>query len=404
MQKRLRLALVATLVASGLTISPSAQADTATFSCGAGTYTVTLGVASAGGTCTGILTLDGSVTSIASAAFQNSGLTSVTIPEGVTSIGSAAFYNSHSLTSVSLPSSLTSLTDQAFRQTGLTSVTIPSTVTYVGYLTFAIASNSLTSVTFIGGSSNLTIAHAAFQSGGFTSITLPSNLTALEYRAFEATNRLQTIRFLGNAPTVAANFNALPTPLPTVYTTANATGFTSTWKGLTVVSPPDSPTALAATAGDGSASISFTPGVSDGGGAITNYQYSVDGISYTAFSPADTSSPVSISGLTNGTTYNIRLKAVNAAGAGNASAAVSVTPAAPIVTTNNQAEREAGASRQAQEQRELLELLSIIPSIASMSTSLGALAVAASKQKCVSGKVIKFIKRGAKCPAGFVKK
>lgn len=78
--------------------------------------------------------------------------------------------------------------------------------------------------------------------------------------------------------------------------------------------------------------------------------------------------------------------------------------AAPAVSTNNQAEREAGALRQAREQRELLELLSIIPSLGSMSTLFGTLAVTASKQKCVKGKTIKFVKKGAKCPKGFVKK
>ncbi len=89
---------------------------------------------------------------------------------------------------------------------------------------------------------------------------------------------------------------------------------------------PAAPTGLAATAGDSQLSISFTPG-SDGGAAITNYQYSTDdGATYTAFSPAQTSSPVVITGLTNGTTYQVRLKAVNSVGAGTASAAAAGTP------------------------------------------------------------------------------
>lgn len=88
---------------------------------------------------------------------------------------------------------------------------------------------------------------------------------------------------------------------------------------------PDAPTGLSATAGNGEASISFTPG-SDGGSAITNYMYSTDGITYTALSPADTSSQITITGLTNGITYSITLKAVNAIGDSVASASVSVTP------------------------------------------------------------------------------
>jgi hypothetical protein len=88
---------------------------------------------------------------------------------------------------------------------------------------------------------------------------------------------------------------------------------------------PAAPTGLSATAGNAQATISFTPG-SDNGTPITNYQYSTDGVNYTALSPADALSPITITGLTNGITYNITLKAVNAFGASLASGSVSVTP------------------------------------------------------------------------------
>jgi LPXTG-motif cell wall-anchored protein len=82
---------------------------------------------------------------------------------------------------------------------------------------------------------------------------------------------------------------------------------------------PDAPTNLVPTPGDAQATIAFTPGA-DGGSPITNYEYSDDGgRTWTAFSPADTTSPVTISGLTNGETYRIVLRAVNAVGAGDAS-------------------------------------------------------------------------------------
>ena len=108
----------------------------------------------------------------------------------------------------------------------------------------------------------------------------------------------------------------------------NAIG-TSTASSAVSVTPattPSAPTSLSATAGNGQASISFTAGANNGS-AITNYQYSTDGgTSFSAFSPAKTSSPVTIAGLTKGTAYSIALKAVNAAGAGTASSTVSVTP------------------------------------------------------------------------------
>lgn len=90
---------------------------------------------------------------------------------------------------------------------------------------------------------------------------------------------------------------------------------------------PAAPTSLVATAGDGQASISFTQG-SNGGSAITNYKYSLDGSTYTALSPSVITSPITIGGLANGTTYNVYLKAVNAVGDSSASTSVSVTPIA----------------------------------------------------------------------------
>ncbi len=99
-----------------------------------------------------------------------------------------------------------------------------------------------------------------------------------------------------------------------------------TSSSFTPATTPSAPTSLVATKGDGSASIAFTAG-SDGGAAITNYKYSTDnGSSWNAFSPAVTTPSVTIGGLTNGTTYSVKLRAVNSAGDGAASDAVSVTP------------------------------------------------------------------------------
>jgi hypothetical protein len=54
---------------------------------------------------------------------------------------------------------------------------------------------------------------------------------------------------------------------------------------------------------------------------ITNYKYSLDnGATYTALSPVDITSPITISGLSSNTTYNIKLRATSAAGDGAESA------------------------------------------------------------------------------------
>ena len=92
---------------------------------------------------------------------------------------------------------------------------------------------------------------------------------------------------------------------------------------------PTAPTGLAATPGNASATITFTASTADDTNPVTNYEYSLNSGNWIAFAPAVTASPVTITGLTNGSTYSIQLRAVNAVGAGAASAAVSVKPIAP---------------------------------------------------------------------------
>ena len=107
------------------------------------------------------------------------------------------------------------------------------------------------------------------------------------------------------------------------------TGGTAILSGFVYYTTAGDPINLVATAGDASASIEFAIPASDGGSAITNYEYSTNGSTWMPLSPADISSPVTISGLTNGTTYTVYLRAVNGAGSGTSSTSVSVTPVAP---------------------------------------------------------------------------
>jgi len=64
----------------------------------------------------------------------------------------------------------------------------------------------------------------------------------------------------------------------------------------------------------------------------------------------------------------------------------------------------AEAAKKAKEQKELTELLSVIPSIAGVALNLGDLTNSLLTTNCVKGKTVKSVKKGAKCPKGYVKK
>jgi uncharacterized protein (TIGR02145 family) len=80
---------------------------------------------------------------------------------------------------------------------------------------------------------------------------------------------------------------------------------------------PDAPTSIVATAGSAEASVAFTP-IYNGGSAVTGYTVtsSPDG-----FTKTGTTSPIVVTGLTNGTSYTFTVVATNAVGNSVASAA-----------------------------------------------------------------------------------
>ena len=105
---------------------------------------------------------------------------------------------------------------------------------------------------------------------------------------------------------------------------------------------PGAPTALVSTKGNGQISVAFTAPSFDGGLPITTYQYALSTDSYatwTTRSAGTTASPLVITGLTNGTSYGVKLRAVNSLGNGVTSdAATAVTPStvpnAPTITSS----------------------------------------------------------------------
>jgi hypothetical protein len=181
-----------------------------------------------------------------------------------------------------------------------------------------------TITTITPGNTQLTVAFTAGSDGGSPIIDyLYSTDNGTTYLNAGITSSPITITGLTNGTTYDVIITAL---------NAMGTGLLSNSVSGTPAGAPNPPTSLSGVGGNQAIYVLFTPGA-DNGNTITNYQYSIDGGStFTAFSPAQTISPVLISGvgLANGTPYNVQLKAVNAIGESIASSTISVTP---IVTT-----------------------------------------------------------------------
>ncbi|MDR9392495.1 MAG: fibronectin type III domain-containing protein, partial [Trueperaceae bacterium] len=95
---------------------------------------------------------------------------------------------------------------------------------------------------------------------------------------------------------------------------------------------PGAPRNVTLVAGDARLTVSFTP-PSDNGAPITHYAYRADAPGHTGtwtpLTPADSTPPLTLTGLRNDTTYTVTLRAINRAGSGAPSAPATATPTAP---------------------------------------------------------------------------
>ena len=139
------------------------------------------------------------------AFFNNTSITSITIPDSVTSIGEDAFRYCTSLASVTIGNSVTSIGEDAFRFcTSLTNITIPDSVTSIGDYAFAVCPR-LTSITVDTGNltyssldgvlfnklQTLLIQYSIGKSND--SYTIPDSVTSIGEYAFYYGTNLTTI-------------------------------------------------------------------------------------------------------------------------------------------------------------------------------------------------------------------
>ena len=170
------------------------------------------------------VTVGEGVTSISKFAFEQSNLSSVSLPSTLTLIDDNAFNYCAQLTAINIPAAVTTIGKGTFAATGITNITIPSGVTAIADETFSgcrdLATVSLPSiVTTIGNNafddcnaltditlpSRLTsIGDDAFSSCGFSSINLPNGLTSIGDRAFHGTP-LTSVTIPGTVTTLGSN-------------------------------------------------------------------------------------------------------------------------------------------------------------------------------------------------------
>ena len=103
-------------------------------------------------------------------------------------------------------------------------------------------------------------------------------------------------------------------------------GSTGSGGGGTVATPPGAPSLSAITPGNGSATATFAAPASSGTAPITGYSL-VCTANGTPYGTTGAGSPMTLIGLTNGTTYDCVVRATSSVGTGAASNSLAVTPA-----------------------------------------------------------------------------
>lgn len=96
---------------------------------------------------------------------------------------------------------------------------------------------------------------------------------------------------------------------------------------------PDAPIDITAAPGDGQLIVTWTAPTGTGGSPVTSYEVSIDG-GVNWESTDSTNTNYTYTGLTNGTSYTVKVRAVNAIGKGAASAGVTAIPVIYMLRTS----------------------------------------------------------------------
>lgn len=137
------------------------------------------------------------VTMIDHAAFFNSAVTSVTIPDSVTSIDDNAFGFCSQLTNISIPNSVTSIGFSAFAHcTSLKSITLPSSLNSISEALFS-GCSQLTTI-HIPDSVPSIQSYAFYNCGNLETIRIPVSVTSIGGCAFAGCPNSMTVTYSGS--------------------------------------------------------------------------------------------------------------------------------------------------------------------------------------------------------------
>lgn len=248
-----------------------------------------------------------------------------------------------------------------------------------------------------------------FNLSSYTFNSLSSNGTTL-FMTFSTTSRIVAFDIATSTVTTTITPASAPNGISAI-----TNGFWvvvgSTLIKYSSASAPAAPTLNSVSAGDRRVTLSFTAGA-ENGASITDYEYSLNGGSY--ISAGTTTSPFTITGLNGRSNYSVTLKARNSSGLSTASSSLSATTTDAALDASESAAEAARvaaiaeaarvAAAAAKQQKELTEILSLIPELGKLSLSIGETSKALTGQKCVKKKQVRYVFKGQKCPKGYVKK
>lgn len=315
------------------------------------------------------LTIPEGVTTIDGFAFQGSGLTSLTIPGTVESVGWYEFTGCSALVSVTFSEGVKSIGvwEPFGGCTSLTTVYIPSSLTSIALIAFD-RLPSLTSINVDGDNPNYASVEGVLYDRSTTqllvcpegkvgSFTPPNTITSIEDEAFSYCNKLISVTVPGSITTIgrgafyecsaltSITFQGLvaPTDVGEAWissTPAEIRGHANAasnfpppgevWNGLTmgdnIPTTPGVPTGLVVNPGNNQVTLSWDAPLDNGGAEIDHYIVYMNGTDVAHVK----GTMKTITGLTNGVSYDFAVAAHTSAGIGAVSEPVSATPRSPL--------------------------------------------------------------------------